>query len=1235
MIMTLTARCRQRLRAAVLPFLALTLALFSAQAAAEGSRTVYPDGATGNRAALSDSYNNLQYANVAENKQFLYVFAQAGEQILLGSSNRNNGGDIFVYKPQPFGTRGMETIPANADFSCSSQSGAGHIANRDQELAGPNSADGSATVTNGFTPCVYQAPETGIYGVRFTGATSGTTGNSGAINNVQVLSRQVSAWDVTVRESAGSLEDINGRLFTYAWVVRVGANGRHMYNDLYYVSGDGYRYRQTFRGSDPNAVAFFANRSGFIDTDGSPLYRDMRGNGFSVNAGPSFTAGIKAAAPDFPIFFSDVSPNAPHATEVNRTLGALGIPLQPPVPELTNPEFVGNQSGNTTTVSAGGVFTFDTVNTMTYEIVVSRDGNDYDPATPTNRVLTGVANTGSHTVLWDGMDNSGDPFPAGDYDYRIIGRNGEIHFPMIDLEGNDDGGPTLIKLNGSVPNDSTVYYDDRGYQTAAGVDIGELNGHLCGAGHQTDQPSPTHSLLGVDSDLTDSDGKYYRQWSGSKDSNNDCQNDPDEYFGTAKALDLWALEKTAETIKPIEIIEQQPDTVDVGTAVTATPQVETGDTVYGSFKFGNYGSGDATGVTYEVVIGNPADPSTCPSSVNFTALPAGVGATYNGTPTCDVTFTGMPATLTPNQTLSFNFNYEAETGNDGPVPVTTEIAAGNENDDQAPNSAAAVTTILSPEVTVNKSADPADGTGVWVGDEIEYSVVVRISGASLSEVLTLNDTLSAGLNFGTVTNAAAFSCSGELSCTLPAGTQPGTYTLTYTAQVNPGAEALGSVSNQVTPSGGDPVCDNCSTQHPVNSPQIAVSKSADPADGESVTAGQTITYTLSAEVSSAPLTSPLVLTDTLGAGLSFGGITDDGDYSADTAGAPNLEFTLPTGTAPGNYGVSYTVTVDNDAGDFVANSVAPNGGSNTPPTCSTCETEHPVKHPTVAVTKSADPASGESVIAGQAITYTLSAEVSDAPLTEPLVLTDTLGTHLTFDEVTSAGDYTADTAAVPNLVFTLPEDSEPGSYEISYTVTVDNDANISVNNSVVPSGGGGEEPTCSTCETEHPVNTPVIAVDKSVDQTQAGPGDTAVYTILVENVGTVDVAQLTVSDPLPAGIASFDWECSATNGASCPNDSGTGALNEVGPLPQGGLLTYTVDAVVEDDASSIDLNVVTVTPDGFAECEDGSTAPCTADAEVKFTLPPVSIPTTNLWGLLLMMLGLLGLGGAAALRLAR
>ncbi|MBT2325937.1 DUF11 domain-containing protein [Variovorax paradoxus] len=50
------------------------------------------------------------------------------------------------------------------------------------------------------------------------------------------------------------------------------------------------------------------------------------------------------------------------------------------------------------------------------------------------------------------------------------------------------------------------------------------------------------------------------------------------------------------------------------------------------------------------------------------------------------------------------------------------------------------------------------------------------------------------------------------------------------------------------------------------------SKSASPMSGSTVVAGQTITYTLSVEVTGgAPTTAPIVLTDTLGAGLTFPG----------------------------------------------------------------------------------------------------------------------------------------------------------------------------------------------------------------------------------------------------------------------------------------------------------------------------------------------------------------------------
>ena len=57
---------------------------------------------------------------------FLYVYAQAGEYIVLGSRNRSNGGDINVYNPQDFGVPGDEIYTAvthgTPDFTCSAGS---------------------------------------------------------------------------------------------------------------------------------------------------------------------------------------------------------------------------------------------------------------------------------------------------------------------------------------------------------------------------------------------------------------------------------------------------------------------------------------------------------------------------------------------------------------------------------------------------------------------------------------------------------------------------------------------------------------------------------------------------------------------------------------------------------------------------------------------------------------------------------------------------------------------------------------------------------------------------------------------------------------------------------------------------------------------------------------------------------------------------------------------------------
>jgi uncharacterized repeat protein (TIGR01451 family)/fimbrial isopeptide formation D2 family protein len=1173
-------------------------------ASAEGTRTLHPAGALGNRGVM-DVSNSSNFANVARGRQFLYVHARAGEYLLLGSRNRSNGGDIFVYNPQSFGTPGDETIPAAADFTCSSQAG-GTIASRAQELAGPNSADGSATVTDGFTPCWYVAPTTGTYGVRFSGATSGAQTNSASIATPPILGGElVSAWDITVRAGADSLADINGRVFTYAWTVYLNSNGRQLYNDLYYVSSDGYRYKQTFRGLDPNRAAFYANAAGFLDSDGGPLYRDLRGANAAVTSGPSFSAGITAQRPQYPIFFSDVSQSGANAAEVARVLAALAIPLVPAQPQLSSPSFVGNVGGNTSTEAAGGVFTFTTLNTLTYEIVVSRDGVDYDPANALNRVLTGTALSGNHTVLWDGLDNGGNAFPAGSYDFRIVGRNGEIHFPMIDVEANLEGGPTLTKLNGFALDTTTVYYDDRGYRAANNTTIGTLDGHLCGAASLVTQPVPTHSLVGVDSadaNLAGS-GNYFRSWNGSADDNSDCRDRVTEYFGTAKGLDLWALERSPVLQEPIVIV---PPTVgvDVGTQVSVTPSVLAGETAYGSFVFSNAGDTAANGATYAVTLGNPAVPATCPASVNFTLLPPGVTANYNAAPLCTITFTGMPTTLAPEQSLSFNFNYVVAVANPGPIPIATSIAASNENNDVAPNAASAQTVVARPIITVAKSANPASGTAVDIGDSIEYTVSVAIANAPLSATFTLQDTLSASLTFGTVVSASpAFNCSGTLTCTLPAGTATGTYSVTYSATV--AATATGSVSNNVLPSGGGgenpPSCSpSCTTTHPVNAPDLTITKTGPATAVVGVAYDYTVTVT---NEGSADATASATVSDSVPAGLTINSAGPGCTIAAQVVTCSIAQGDLQIGES---VAITINVTPTVAAGASVSNSAGVTGGGD--PDCvdaADCDTPPVVTTiaaPQVSVNKSADPADGAPVAAGDTITYTLSVAVTGAPTTAALLLTDTLDAQLgNFQLVANSGGFVLGGAGNVRS-FTLPAGSAIGTYLVSYSADVLASASGAVGNNVAidPSNDGGDpDPGCNDCSTTHPLASNVSLTKTLSDEGNApangiaSPGETLTYSITLGNSGGVAATGYSVTDALDANVVFV----SADNGGA----HAAGAVTWTGlTVPASGSLVLTVTVQVVDPLPAGVTRIV-----NLAYPTGGTVPPCPGSGCVQTPVPVV------------------------------
>ncbi|WP_166653803.1 DUF11 domain-containing protein, partial [Tahibacter aquaticus] len=1153
----------------------------SLSAWAEGSRSMYPAGyeAAGFRATM-DLRNNGNYMGIIPARQFLYVYAEANEYILLGSRNRNNGtsGEIFVYNPQNFGTKGAETIPGTANFACTqttppagSYSGTtlGQIGSRAAELAGPNSADNSVSVgANGYAPCAYRAPVSGIYGVRFAGGASGTTVD-GLVATPQILTQQVSAWDVTVRATASSITDLNGRLFTYAWVGYTGSNPRAIYHTLYYTTLDGYRYRQKMQGIDPNAYALYANSGGFMD-EGSSLYKDIRGNNQFVDSG--FPAGVTAQRPQDPIFFSDITPTGANAAEVNKVFTFLGIPSTPPVPQLSAVSFTGNVGGSTSTQGAGGTFQFTTVNTVSFQIVISAGAN-FDPGDTSNRVITGTAGTGTHTIVWDGKSNAGTDFPAGGpYSYRVTGRNGEIHFPIIDTEGNASGGPTMTKLNAS--GDSVVYYDDRSYVTRRNVTVGApINSNLCGAGSAQVPPTPPYNLIGVDSSVATA-GRYYRWWTASGNNNTDCNNNAASAFGDAKGLDLWSYASTGDITETL-IIVPQTVTRDLGTAVSVDPAANPGQTVYGSFVFRNDGTGSATVSSVTASIGTPGN---CPASVTFTYVPPGLTAVYSAA-TCNVTFTGI-TTMTAGQQYLFRFTYPAPAS--GTVPVNTTIAGNETVGAVSPNSASGVTVITVADVAASVSVPPTAAVGSTVAgtitfgnyspgnataDTVIYSATIGTPGSCPSGVAFPAPPAGVTLSYNTSTCEVLFS---GMPAQLTLG-QSVSINFTYTAPASGTVPVTASISTstpQVT-TANDSASGSTSFFVPVANLGIAKTGPA------VVAANGAISYSLLITNAGPDAANNASYVDNVPAGITGVAAT----------------CTLPTGGA-----VCAAPTV---AGNAVSGTVPtlPNGGSVTITITGTAPAAATTLNNTATVTAppgTTDPTPGNNssstttpvvlIVADDDSYGSINGNSGNANVGNVLGNDSLNGAAATIGNVTIGIVTPASNAGVTLDPATGIVAVAPGTPANSYTIVyrICSQANPTI---------------CDNAT----VTIVVTAPSADVRIAKTGPAVVAAngaisYSLLITNAGPDAANNASYADNVPAGITGVAATCTLpTGGAVCaaPTVAGNSVSGTVPTLPNGGSVTITITGTAPASATTLNNTATVTAPPGTTDPTPGNNSSST------------------------------------------
>lgn len=185
-----------------------------------------------------------------------------------------------------------------------------------------------------------------------------------------------------------------------------------------------------------------------------------------------------------------------------------------------------------------------------------------------------------------------------------------------------------------------------------------------------------------------------------------------------------------------------------------------------------------------------------------------------------------------------------------------------------------------------------------------------------------------------------------------------------------------------------------------------------------------------------------------------------------------------------------------------------------------------------------------ALVAGQTAKYTLSVANAGPGSAESVVVTDALPAGLEFVDATGTGWSCVEDAGTlacgrPSLA------SGATAPPITLTVAVpesSSDSGSLVNNAVVSSDTPDPDPTNNTSQTTTPLDRSADLAIKKWHDGVAIPGSPITYTLAVRNEGPSQATGVTVTDPLPVGLALVSatgegWTCTGTTTVACTLDS--------------------------------------------------------------------------------------------------
>ncbi len=594
------------------------------------------------------------------------------------------------------------------------------------------------------------------------------------------------------------------------------------------------------------------------------------------------------------------------------------------------------------------------------------------------------------------------------------------------------------------------------------------------------------------------------------------------------------------------------------------------------------------------------------------------GAGFADTPPAGMTFTGWTCvasagsscgnasgsgpinelvTLLVNGTATYTVTAAIAANATGSITNTaTVIVPGTVIDTNLANNSASDTDTLVP--TADLSITKTDGVATVVpGTSTTYTIVVSNAGPSNVTGATVADVFPAGITSAAFTatatgGATGFTAagSGNIADTvnMPVGS-----TITYTVVANIAANAVGTLANTatVTTPGGviDPTPGNNSatdTDTLTPTADLQITKT----DGTTTAVpGASTTYTIVAfnagpsSVVGAAVTDNLpgaITSDTFTA-VATGGATG---FTASGAGNINDIVNMPAGsrityTVVANISASATGTLVNTA----TVTAPPTVNDPTPGNNSATDTDTLSATADLSITKTDGTTTATP---GATTTYTIVVSNAGPSNVIGATVTDILPAAIISDTFTASatGGATGFTpAGSGNITNTV---NMPAGSTITYVVVATISASATgtlVNTATVAAPPTVTDPTPgnnSATDTDTLSSSADLSITKTDGVATVTPGTSTTYTIVVTNAGPSAVTGATVTDTMPAGIASDTFTAVATGGATGFSASGSGNINDTVNLPVGSTITYTVVASISPAATGTLVNTATVTPPG-------------------------------------------------------